>query len=279
MVLEIAVDSDKVMGVFPFVIGILLPQKFIRLYPLRQLLPQHSGSIQLLQEQDIRIHPRPGIGLERIVWQTDRSKQLTALCNIFSGFRILLVHGSAADPIRRYKGDHTARTYFINGLCNEVIVDEKFLPVIATVYQLISAKGNISHRHIKETVRKLRLFKSADGNIRFRIKELCDPSGNAVKLHTIHVQPVHALRHQPQEISDPAGRLQNISFLQSHIFQCFIHGFDHHRRRVKGVQGGFPCRLIFLRIKFRIQFDKLVRPGFTPFLECFLQAAPSHIAG
>ena len=113
-------------------------------------------------------------------------------------------------------------------------MDKKFLPVITPVYELIASKGNISYRHVKKAVRELGLFKSVDGNIRFRVKELCDPAGNAVQLHAIHLQAVHALRYKAQEVPNPAGRLQHIPFLQPHISQGFIHSFNYNRRRIKG---------------------------------------------
>ena len=213
MVLEIAVDRNKVIGGFSLVIGIFFPQDLIRLYPLRHFLPKYPGSVQFLQEQNIRVHPCPGIGLERIVRQTDGSQQVAPLGDIFPGTCVFLVHGSAAAPVGCDKSDHPAGAHLINGLCDKIIMDKKFLPVITPVYELIASKGDIPYRHVKKAVRELGLFKSADGNVCFRVKELCDPAGNAVQLHAVHLQVIHALRHKPQEVPDPAGRLQHISFL------------------------------------------------------------------
>ena len=156
-------------------------------------------------------------------------------------------------------------------------MNEKLLPIIAPVCQLITSKRNVSNSRIKKTVRELRFFKSTDGNIGFRIKELCNSAGNAVQFHTIHFQSIHSIRHKPHKISDPAGWFQNISLLQPHIFQCLVHGFYNYWRCVKSVQRGFSCCPVFIRFKLRMQFDKFIRPCFIPFFKCFLQTTPSYI--
>ena len=155
----------------------------------------------------------------------------------------------------------------------------EMVAVIFPVRHLVSAVGHVSDHAVKEALRVVRCLKSLDGDGIFRVKLLCDPAGDAVQFHAVHVESVHPLRNQAHKVPNPAGRLQKVPFLQTHLSQRFIHGLYHYRRRIKGIQGGFLCFPVFLRIKFHIQLYKLIRPVFAPFLKCLGKSAPPYITG
>ena len=64
-------------------------------------------------------------------------------------------------------------------------MDQEIVFIILLICHLILTKRNISDCHIKEIIRIIGLFKAFDLHICLRIKLFCNPSGNAVKLHSI----------------------------------------------------------------------------------------------
>ena len=221
---------------------------FAKVYPV---CPLYRCTVTLLQEQNVSNHARIGIALERIVRQTNRTYQIGAVGKVFTDRGILLIHRTAG----RYHRYHAARTHKVKALGDKIIVDEEIVAVIPLIRHLIIAERHIAHNTIKEAVRELHCFKALHRNLVFLVQLLCNAARNAVQLHAVHPNLLHAVRHQTHKIADTTGRLQNIAFGQSHIIQCFVHRLDDRRRSVKCVQGTGTSFLVLVCRKQRFQFS------------------------
>ena len=74
-------------------VGIHADTIFIRvqMHPVR-LNVRHA--VALLQKNNIAGDFRSGIGLERIVWKSDRANQVSPLCQVFADSGVFLVHSA-----------------------------------------------------------------------------------------------------------------------------------------------------------------------------------------
>ena len=116
--------------------------------------------VPLLQEQNITGDFRTGIAFECIVGQSDGTDQISPLCKVLPHGGIFFVHGA-------FGGDEchdAAGSDLIQGLSEEIIMDQPMVLVIPLVQHLEVTKGNISDCHIKEAVGHLYLFKAGHGN-------------------------------------------------------------------------------------------------------------------
>ena len=172
MVDKVAVDGEAVL---------VLAQ----MHPIRFNV---DGSVTLLQEQDVGYDLRTGVGLERIVGQTDGTQQLRSLGNVLPDFRGLLIHGVAGG----HKGHHATGPYLIQRFCEEVIVNGKTELVISPVIYLILSKGYIADCQIVE-VPAVGGFKACNGNVRLGVQLFGDTARDAVQLHTIQAAVLHFL--------------------------------------------------------------------------------------
>ena len=164
MVEEIAVDCISIF-VFPGV------------HPLRF---NRIRMVTLLQEDNIGNDFRSCICLERIVGQSDSTKQISSFCQIFSNFRILGVHRISAG----YKGNYATGTYLIQSFCEEVIVDVEAQLVISAVIYLVLTERNVANGKVIE-ITTISCFKSSNRNFCLWIKLFCNASADGIKFHTI----------------------------------------------------------------------------------------------
>ena len=222
-------------------------RRFAKVYPVS---PLHRCTITLLQEQNVRNHAGISIALKRIVRQTNRTYQIGAVGKVLTDRGILLIHRTAG----RYHRHHTARTHKVKALGNKIIMDKEIVAVIPLVRHLIIAERYVAHNTVKEAVRELHRFKALHRNFVFLVQLLSNAARNAVQLHTVHPNLLHAVRHQTHEIADTAGRFQHIAFGQSHIAQGFVHCLDDRRGSVKRIQGTGTGFLVFVCRKQRFQF-------------------------
>ena len=86
-------------------------------------------------------------------------------------------------------------------------MDQEVILIILLICHLILSERHVTHCHIKKVIGIICFFKTCDFNIRFRIKLLCYPSGNPIKLHSIKPAFLHLLRQHTKEISDTHCRL------------------------------------------------------------------------
>ena len=125
VVQEIAVDGKIIFG----------------LSGLRPVRGNVNRAVTFLQENDVGYHLCPGIGLKRIVGQTDRAQQLRPLRQIPAHRRILGIHRVAAGD----KGHDAAWTHLVQRFCKKVVVDVEVQLVIGPVIDGILAKRHVSY--------------------------------------------------------------------------------------------------------------------------------------
>ena len=247
-------------------------RRFTEIHPVS---PFHRCTVTLLQKQDVSNHARVGIALKRIVRQTNCADQIGTVGKVLTDRGILLIHRTAG----RYHRYHTARTHKVKTFRNKIIVDEKIVAVIPLVRYFVIAERYVAHNTVKKAVRKLHCFKALHRNLVFLVQLLCNAARNAVQLHTVHPNLLHAVRHQTHEIADTTGWFQHVAFGQSHIAQGFIHRLDDRRRSVKRIQGTGTGFLILICREQGLQFGILFRPFRVVFIERLRNAAPAHIPG
>ena len=198
-------------------------------------------AIPLLEEDDIGGHFRAGGTLEGIVGQTDGTQKVSPLGNVFADGGILLVHSTLGGD----EGDDTAGTNLVQCPGEEIVVDQEVVLVVLLVRHLELTEGDIADGGIKEAVRQFRLFKALHRNGGLLIQLLGNAAGDAVQLHTVKLRVLHALREHTEEVAHTAGGLQNVAPLEVHVLHGPVDGPDHHRRRVKSRQRGFPGGCVF----------------------------------
>ena len=85
--------------------------------------------------------------------------------NVFPDGFVLLVNGPAG-------GDdsyHAAGTDEVEGLCNEIIVDQEVVPVVPCIRHLVLAEGDVPDHGIKKAVREGGRLKSLNSDVIFLI--------------------------------------------------------------------------------------------------------------
>ena len=239
-----------------------------KMHPVRLNINQR---IPLLQEQNVGSDFRTGSALERVVGQTDGSQQIGPLGDVFAYCRVFFVHGAFAGD----KGHNTAGAHLVQSFAKEVVVDQEIVLVVAPVGHLEIAEGDIADGHVKETVGQIGFLIAADGDRGGLVQLLGDSSADFIQFNAVAFGAGHTLRDHAQEVAGAAGRLQDVAGFKAHLLQRLIHGTDNNRRRIKGGQCGFPCRLVFLRRQQAFQLQ-IIAVGF---LKAVCQTAPAHIPG
>ena len=132
---------------------------FIRaeLYPIRLYI---HNAVTLLQNKNVRNDFRPGISLKGVVRQTDSTKQVSSLSNILADSGVFLIHRSLAGDESHY----AARTELVQGLGEEVVVNEKLVLIVTLVRNLKIPKRHIADDAIEEAVRQTGFLKALCGN-------------------------------------------------------------------------------------------------------------------
>ena len=201
-----------------------------------------DGSVTLLQEDDVGHHLRTGVGLERIVGQTDRTQQLRPLRDVLTDFGRLFVHRIAGG----HKGDHAARTHLIQRFGKKVVMDGKTELVVSPVVDLILSKGHVADGKVEE-IPSVGGFKAGHGNIRLGVELLCDASRDGIQLHAVEPAAFHALRQHTEEVAHAHAGLQNVPGLETHILHRVVNGADNRGAGVVSVQRGSSGGGVFLR--------------------------------
>ena len=248
--------------------AVLIPPQ---MYPVRFNL---DGTVPLLQEDDIRDNIRARIGFEGVIGKTDCAQQLCPLCDVPADFRGLLIHGIAAGD----EGDHAAGAHLIQRLGKEIVMNGKTEPVVSPVIDLILSERHVADGDVIE-IPSVGGFKSCHGNVRFGIKLLCNPPGNAVQLYAVEPAVLHGFGQTAEEVPDAHAGLQNIARFKAHVFQRLIYGMNDGGTGIVGVQRGGSCRLVFLRCEKLLQFRIFRAPVFLLRVKGVCQTTPAHIPG
>ena len=200
-----------------------------QVYPIRFNI---NGMIPLFQEDNVGYHICTGIGTECVVRQSDGSQKLCSLCEIFSGIRILRIHGIAACN----KSHHAARSHLIESLRKEIVVNRKAQLVVGLIADTVVAEGDVSNSQIVE-ISVVGGLKACHRDLRLGVKFLRNPSGNGIQFHAVKSAFLHGIRQHSEEVSDSHGRLQDISLFKAHVAHCFINCLNHRGTCVMRIQG------------------------------------------
>ena len=231
--------------------------------------------VPLLQEDDVGDYFRPGVGLERIVGQADSPQQLGPLRQIPAYLLVLGVQGITGGEKRH----DAARTYLVQRLGKEIVMDVEAQLVVGRVIDRVLSKGHVADCHIKKAVWKVYLFKPAHGDPGLWIEEGRDAPGDAVQLHAVELTARHGLRQQAEEVADAAGGFQNIALLEAEITQGLIDRLDNGWTGIVGVQGGGPGGGVFALVQQPLQLCIFCVPVLLVLVKDLGQTAPAHIAG
>lgn len=151
-----------------------------------------------MQENNIGHHFGPGVGLESVVGQTDRAQQVSPLRQILPHGGILCVHGVAAGD----KGHDAARTYLVQRLGKEIVVNVEAQLVIGGVIDGVLAERHVAHRQIIEVL-PVCLFKTGKGNIGVLIKLSGNAPGQIVQLYAVQLRRRQRIRQEAEKLPMP----------------------------------------------------------------------------
>ena len=241
----------------------------VQMHPIRNDVDR---MVTLLQEQDVGNNLCPGILLKGVIWQTDSTKQFCSLCHISSCIRVLGVHGITAC----HKSDHAAWTNLIQSLGEEIVVDRESQLVIRLIGHLVVTERYIAHSQIVEISAVCR-FKTGYLDFCVGIELLSNSAGDGIQFHTIQATALHLRGQHTKEVTDTHGRFQNVAVLKSHLSDCIVDGANDRRTGVMCVQGGSPCRSIFILGKQVFQSGVLLRPISLVRVKGICQTAPADI--
>ena len=240
----------------------------VQMHPIR-LDVRHT--VTLLQEDNVAGDFGSGVGLKRIVGQSDSPDQVSPLCQILADSGVFLVHRTLGGDER----DHAARTNLVQRLSKEIIVNQPVVFVVFLIPHLKVAKRHIADGHIKEAVGHLHLFKAIHGNAAVLIELLRNPPADGVDFHTVDFAVCHAVRQHTDEVANAAGRFQNVSLPEAHLLQCLVHSPDDDRGSVKGGKGTGSGGGIFVLVKQSFQLQIFA----VTLIKAVSQTAPAHIPG
>ena len=258
VVQEITVDGKAVLGLSS-------------LHPLRHDVQR---TVPLLQEDDVRYNLGPGIGLKRIVGQTDGPQQLGALGQIPAHGGILGVHRVT----RSHKGYHATGSHLVQRLGEKVVVDVEIQLVIGFVPDLILTERHIADGEVIK-VPPVGGLKSRHGDVSLGIELLGDPPADGIQLHTVQLASGHAIRQHTKEIAHAAGRFQNIASLESHVTYGLVNSPNHRGAGVVSIEGGPSGSGVFLWSQKLLQLGIFLAPAFLVRVKGVGKAAPAYIPG
>ena len=105
----------------------------------------------------------------------------------------------------RYK---PARAHLIQCAGEKVIVDQETVLVIPLVVEGIAAERDVADGKVEKAVRQFGILKALHRDTVLLVKLLGNPPGDGIQFHAEQLAVLHALRHKPKEIADPARWLR-----------------------------------------------------------------------
>ena len=228
--------------------------------------------IPFLQEDNIGHNIGSRIGFKCVVRKSDHTKKFSSLSKIFSNIWALLIHRISACN----KSNDTARSYLIQSLSEEIVVNWKAKLVVWFITDFIISERHIADRYIVE-IPSVSFFKSADFNISIRVKFLSNSTGDRIKLNSIKIASSHRFRKKSKEVTNAHRWFQDISRLKSHLGQRFIHCLDDYRTCIVGIQCRSSCHLIFLFRQQILQLLIFAWPVRFIAVKCVRKTAPADI--
>ena len=98
-----------------------------------------------------------------------------------------------------------------------------------------------------------------------------------VDLHAVNFAFPHFFRKHSDEITNSAGRLQDITLTETHLPKRLVDAVDDGRRRVESSQSAFSCGSIFFRRQDVLEHCILGLPRTCVCVKGFGDTAPAHI--
>ena len=161
-------------------------------------------------------------------------------------------------------------------------MDVRVQVIVAPVIDFHGVERDIAQNHIKAVVLKFGGFISRDGNIRIRIKLLCDSAGDGIQLYAKQLAPLKLLRQHRIEVAGSHTGVQDFSVraaLEAKPFQGAVNVPDQVRLGVVGCDGGVHGHLVFHISQQGLQLLIFVLPARDRTGESVGKPAPSDIAG
>ena len=90
-------------------------------------------------------------------------------------------------------------------------MDVRVQVIVAPIIDFHGVERDIAQNHIKAVVLKFGGFISHDGNIRIRIKLLCDSAGDGIQLYAKQLAPLKLLRQHRIEVAGSHTGVQDFS--------------------------------------------------------------------
>ena len=100
---------------------------------------------------------------------------------------------------------------------------------------------------------------------------------NRVDLHTVDFAFLHFFRKHSDEITDSAGRFQDVTLTEPHLLKCLVDAVDDSRRCVESSQSAGSCGFIFIRGQDAFEHCILGLPRACVRVKGFGDTAPAHI--
>ena len=151
---------------------------FAGLYPVGHTF---RGAVAFLEEQNIAGDFRSGVGLERVVRQTDRAEQVRLLRQRFPDAGIRFVQR----PLGRDKRHNSSGSNLIQCFGEEIIMDQQILTVIAFVLNFIFAERHVAYGKVEEIVRETGFLVTVHSDVGVLVKLFGDASRETVQLHAV----------------------------------------------------------------------------------------------
>ena len=133
-------------------------------------------------------------------------------------------------------------------------MDVRVQVIVAPVIDFHGVERDIAQNHIKAVVLKFGGFISRDGNIRIRIKLLCDSAGDGIQLYAKQLAPLKLLRQHRIEFAGSHTGVQDFSVgttFKAKPFQSAVNVPDQVRLGVVGCDGGLQLLIFVLPTRGR----------------------------
>ena len=156
-------------------------------------------------------------------------------------------------------------------------MDQELVFVVPLIGNTEVPKRHVTHNCVKEAVRDVCLFERLRSDRGALIKLLGDTGGNRVDFDSVHTAAPHSFGKHTDKMTDPAGRLQDVSFTEAHLLHSLVDCRYDNRRSVESCQNALSCRGILVRCKNSREFKVFRCPRRIVLIKCFRNTAPADI--
>jgi len=150
------------------------------------------------------------------------------------------------------------------------------MPVIPFIADFNGVKGDVADGDVKKVIGIICFLIALNLDGRLGVKLLCNPSCDAVKLHTVQSGFSHAFGQHREKIACSHRRVQDVALMKAELFQCFVNVINNALIGVVGSRGGLYGTLKFFPGEQGFDFLVFLFPA------CFVRGkrsrktAPAH---